>query len=456
MKKLAINGGKKFYDIPFETELFYLDETKAGAEFPIINKVVEILDRGILSGYRGNSSNAFWGGENVQKLEKAFEDYHQEGFKTHKALAVNSCTSALIAACAAAGVVPGDEVIVAPWSMSCSATAPLLSGGIPVFADIDENTFCLDINDVEKKITPKTKAIIAVSLFGHPINIGLRCLADKHNLILIEDAAQAIGSHIVTVEGEIKQSGTIGHISCFSFTQGKHINGGEGGMILVDADRPDLFEKCALYRNHGEAVYNDAPGKYSDDCTGIVGQNYRMTEIQAAIILPQIEQLFSSSDSVHQKRIGIVEQLEKELTGIPLDFMSSSYFINHVYYCHVMKYDKKKFKGVHRDKFLEAVKAELPGEKVRVDRGLPLNGGYIKPLYLMPVFQQQKHWAFRYRVINQRAEYKEGLCPVAERLWKDELIVDLFPAISLYDKERMVWKIAGAFRKVYDNLEELI
>jgi dTDP-4-amino-4,6-dideoxygalactose transaminase len=183
VNKLAINGG--------DVTLFYQAKQKYYGADQIKDRMNALLYSEYFSGYRGSWRDAFWGGENVKELEKLFADYLNNDSKV---LSVNSCTSALFVACGAIGLKPGDEVIVTPWSMSCSATVPMWYGAIPIFADIDKETFCLDPNDVEKRITSRTKAIIVVDLFGHVYDERINEIAKKHNLFVIEDTAQAIGA----------------------------------------------------------------------------------------------------------------------------------------------------------------------------------------------------------------------------------------------------------------------
>ena len=201
-------------------------------------------------------------------------------FNAKHSISVNSCTSALLAACAAIGLNPGDEVIVTPFSMSCSATIPLHFGAIPVFADIEEDYFCLNPRSIEEKITKRTKAIIVVDLFGQPYDVGtIKKIAIENGLYIIEDAAQSLGAHA----GGYGYAGTFGDIGCFSFTQGKHISAGEGGMIITNNDL--LAQRCAMFRNHAEAVNNDLNDERFDDLAGL---NLRMTELQAMMVLNQL------------------------------------------------------------------------------------------------------------------------------------------------------------------------
>ena len=194
MENLAINGGEKVRKKLFPAYKYIGEEEKSA-----VNRV---LDSGILSRYLGCWHKDFYGGSEVQAFEKEWADY----FQVKHAIAVNSCTSGLIVALGAIGISPGDEVVVSPYTMCASVTAPLWYGGIPVFADIEEEYFCLDPRSVEKKITERTKAIIAVDLFGQPYNAeAINTIAKKHNLIVIEDCAQAPGAKY-----QDKFAGTLG------------------------------------------------------------------------------------------------------------------------------------------------------------------------------------------------------------------------------------------------------
>src|SRR6185436_3828315 len=167
MPKLAIRGGKPLRARPFPSY------NTIGAEEK--QAVLEVLDSGVLSGYLGTWSPQFFGGPRVQTLEKEWSAY----FGARHAISVNSGTSGLYAAVGAAGVGPGDEVIVSPYTMSASATAALVYGGIPVFADIDPLTFCLDPKSIETRITPRTKAILIVHILGYPADMDAIMLLAK-------------------------------------------------------------------------------------------------------------------------------------------------------------------------------------------------------------------------------------------------------------------------------------
>src|SRR5574344_1647548 len=249
---LAINGGKKV-----RTELF--------PAYRVIGKeeedaVVKVLRSGILSKYLGCWADDFYGGPQVQALEKEWAEY----FGVKHAISMNSATSALYCAAGAIGLNPEDEVIVSPYTMAASATAPLIYNAVPIFADIEEEYFCLDVESIEAKITPKAKAIIVVDIFGQPYDAErINALAKKHNLYVIEDTAQAPGAKY-----KGKYAGTLGDIGVFSLNYHKHIHCGEGGIIVTDND--ELAERLRLIRNHAEAVV-DAKG--TTDLVNMVGFN---------------------------------------------------------------------------------------------------------------------------------------------------------------------------------------
>jgi len=239
--------------------------------------VTRVMESGILSGYRGSWGDYFFGGEEVKALETEWA----AKFNVKHAIACNSATSGLWLACAAAGIKAGDDVIVSPYTMTCSASMPLHFGAVPVFADVEPDYFCLDADDIERKITVETKAIIVVDLFGMPYDADkINAIAKKHNIIVIEDAAQACGA---THKG--RHAGTLGDIGVFSLNVHKHIQCGEGGIVVTDND--DLAWRIRLAMNHGEAVENDLQPPYQN----IAGMNMRMTELSAAIAREQLKKL---------------------------------------------------------------------------------------------------------------------------------------------------------------------
>jgi dTDP-4-amino-4,6-dideoxygalactose transaminase len=374
------------------------------------------------------------GGPEVQALEREWAEHYGAGC----AVAVNSATSGLICAVGAAGIEPGDEVIVGPWSMSISATAPLFYGGIPVFADVEPDCFCLDVADVERKITPRTKAILVVDLFGQPYDApALNALANKHGLTVIEDAAQAPGAALNS-----RPAGTLGHMGVFSLNYHKHIHCGEGGVVVTDDE--GLAERLRLIRNHAEAVVEN---RGVADLANMLGFNFRMTEVDAAVARCQLLKLKTLND----KRLANVAFLENGLRDIPgLTMPKVRPGGEHMYYVHACRYDEE-LAGLPAARFVEALKAELPHFELREKEGTKLGAGYAKPLYLLPLFRERiafgrGGWPF---TLAPERRYEPGLCPECEKLYGGGVLTHEFMLPSLEQSD--LDDVIHAFYKVWEN-----
>ncbi|MCG8380344.1 MAG: DegT/DnrJ/EryC1/StrS family aminotransferase, partial [Proteobacteria bacterium] len=235
-EKLAIFGGPKSVTKPFK------HYNPIGKEE--LEAARSVIESGVLSQYLACWDADFYGGPKVQEFERFSEDY----FGVKHAITVNSWTSGLIAAVGAIGIEPGDEIIVSPWTMCASATAIIHWNAIPVFADIEPETFCLDPESVENNISPYTKAIMSPDIFGHSADMdALMGIADKYNLKVISDTAQAPGAYY-----HGKYAGTIADVGGFSLNYHKHIHTGEGGILVTNDDQ--IAERLQLIRNHAEAV----------------------------------------------------------------------------------------------------------------------------------------------------------------------------------------------------------
>jgi dTDP-4-amino-4,6-dideoxygalactose transaminase len=408
---LAIHGGMPVRSRPFPPRPGVGDAEKRA--------VAAVMDSGVLSQYIGAWGEDFMGGPRVRALEAAWA----ERFEVKHALGLNSATSALNAAAAAAGVGPGDEVIVSPYTMSASAVCALVHGAIPVFADIHPDTFCLDPESVRARVTPRTKAIVAVDIFGCPADFdALMTIAREHDLVVIEDAAQAPGA---ALNG--RWAGTLGHIGVYSLNYHKTIQCGEGGVAVTDDD--DLAERLALARNHAEAVVGDMDVPHSD----LLGFNYRMGELEAAIAEVQLTRL----DELTAPRIANAERLTEGLQGLegvtpPLVPEGA----RHVYYLHVVKLDEQAL-GVPRAAFAAALQAE----------GVPVTEGYVAPLYRQPLYQERAAWAFDDPRNEGLGTYEEGICPTCERMRDREVVFHPLVHGGLSDGD--VEDIVSAFRKVH-------
>lgn len=412
-ERLAIDGGEPVIGQPLPPDVTVgPDEAKAA---------MRAFERGSLSAYYGSWGEEFLGGVEV----KAFEAEWGQYFGTPHVVSVNSATSGIIAALGAIGLSPGDEVIVPPYTMSATVVAPLYYGGIPVFVDIEPETFCLDIDKVAAAITAKTRAILVVNLFGHPARLAeLRALADQRGIFLIEDNAQG---PLASENGVY--AGTIGHIGVFSLNYHKHIHTGEGGMC-VTAD-PELALRMQAIRNHAENILEPAGIK---DPVNMIGQNYRMTEMSAAVGRAQLGKIESEVGRRQQLAQTLSDGL-RGLDGLTVPVVREA--CRHVYYVWTLRLDEKNL-GVSRAAFSRALLAE----------GFPHGTGYTRPLYMLPVFQQRiaigrDHWPF---TLTER-QYTHSLCPVAEHMYGHELL--LFEPCAWRVDAALADKLVGAVRKVH-------
>jgi len=403
--------------------------------------VAQVIETGILSRYIGAQHPDFMGGPRVKEFEAAWA----EVYGAKHAVAVNSATSGLFAAAGAAGIGPGDEVIVSPYTMTASVTAAVVFNAVPVFADIDPDTYCLSAETIAPMITPRTKAIIVVHIFGQTADMDpIMALAREHDLVVIEDAAQC---PFATYHGRL--AGTLGHMGVFSLNYHKHIHSGEGGVVTTND--PALAEKVALIRNHAEAVVGR---RGVADLMNMVGFNFRLGEIEAAIGLCQ---LAKGADLVEARKAN-VRYLESRLAGIPgLSMPVVGPGNEHSYYVHAMSYDAAAM-DLPRATFVEAVKAELPATELREGEGPLLGAGYVRPIYLEPMFQEQtaygdKGCPFACPHYQGQVSYEKGICPNTERAHFETLISHemMRPPVDEVDLD----DVADAFLKVVDNLPAL-
>lgn len=256
---------------------------------------VRVLGRGELGRYTGGGRSEV----------ASFEDELREVIGVEHALAVNSGTSALIAALVGAGVGPGDEVLVPAYTWVSTAAAPLAVGAVPVLVEVDE-TLTLDPVDLKRKITGNSRAVIPVHMLNLVCDMdAIMGVASEHGLTVIEDACQAVG---VTYRG--RRVGSIGHAGCFSFNQHKNIRSGEGGAVLTD-DRT-LAERASMYHDVGSY---ERPGFTGDDAGLIVGVNLRMPELSAAVLRPQLAGLDAQLDRRRRHRAIMVDALRGTLAA---------------------------------------------------------------------------------------------------------------------------------------------
>ena len=422
MKKLAINGGDKSVSHNFSIyNSIGVEEQEAASK---------VVKSGILSDFLGAPGSNFLGGKYVKKFERNFE----EKFEVTHSISVNSWTSGLIAAIGALGIEPGDEVLVTPWTMCASAISILHWNAIPVFVDIEEDTFCMDPEKITEKITERTKAILVVDIFGHSADMDpILAIAKEHNLKVISDCAQSPGARY-----KGKLAGTLGDIGGYSFNYHKHIHTGEGGMIVTNND--EYAEKCQLIRNHAEAAI---VAHKDPDLTNMIGYNFRLGEIESAMGIEQLKKLDQAISS-RQKAAELLSENLKDIEALTIPIVRDD--CSHVYYFYAMKHNEN-IAGVSRDRVYDALIAE----------GVPFISKNYQNLHMLPMFTEQQcygtknfPWSLNDSV---RYEYGSGMCEVAERLNEKEYLGIFMVGSNFTDTEINI--LGDAIRKVYSNLDEL-
>lgn len=334
-----------------------------------IRAVTEVLESGMLAS-----------GSRVTEFEKQFAGF----CGVSHAVAVNNGTAALHAALLAAGVGPGDEVIVPAFTFYATASSVLMCGATPVFADVDEKTFTISPQEIEKRVTKKTKAVIAVHLFGLPFYVAaIKKICRQHNLLLIEDAAQAHGALLGG-----KMAGSFGDLACFSFYATKNMITGEGGMVTTkDAA---LYDRLRLVINHGQSE------KYLHTC---LGYNYRMTDIAAAIGLVQLQRL----PGFNEKRRKNAEYYNAHLSAKGLVTPFAPHGMQPVYHQYVVRLTPEF--PMDRAAFMEYLKGKGIGSAIH----------YPIPLHRQPVFGKKND---------------PDPCPIATRLATSVLSLPVHPSLN--------------------------
>lgn len=423
-KLLALSGGQKTITEPFSRY------NSIGAEE--VEAAKAVIETGVLSSFIGCwELPGFFGGEKVCELEQAWSKF----FKVKHAVSVNSNTSGLIAALGAIGVEPGDEVIVSPWTMCASATSILVWNAIPVFADIEDQTFNLDPESIKAHISSQTKAIVVPDIFGHAARLDeIMAIAKENGLKVIEDAAQAPGA---LYQGSYV--GTRADIGVFSLNYHKHIHTGEGGVCVTNDDQ--LAERMQLIRNHAESCVE---GKGVSNLANLIGFNFRMTEVEAAIGIEQLKKLSKFAG----QRTSAAERLTagiRNLKGLRPPVVGDN--CSHVYYIYPLLVNERVL-GVSRNKIVEALQAEgVPG----------LCNAYIN-VHLLPMYQRKiaygsKGFPWSASFCKREVSYAKGICPVAETL-QDSRYMGIEMCLHQYTNSEIDLMVE-AFQKVWNNLAEL-
>lgn len=419
---LALFGGPKIIQQVFPKY------NPIGAEE--LSAAKQVIESGVLSQFLGAWHEDFYGGPKVREFEKQVADY----FGVKHAVTVNSWTSGLVAAVGAIGIEPGDEVITTPWTMSATATAILHWNAIPVFADIDPDTYNLDPQSIEANITPYTKAIVVADIFGQSADMDeIMMIANRHGLKVISDTAQAPGAFY-----KGRYAGTCAHVGGYSLNYHKHIHTGEGGILVTDDD--DIAERLQLIRNHAEVVVGDKGVK---NLSNMIGHNFRLGEIECAMGIEQLKKLKSLVESRQVLAEALTEGL-KGLAGLKTPVVKPDR--THAYYVYPMQIDPMQV-GVSRDRICEALLAE----------GVAVSQRY-QNIHLLPVYQQKIAYGsagfpWSSNLCHREIDYSKGICPTAEYL-NDDIYIGF--GLCMYDVDiDNIHLISKAFRKVWNSLDNL-
>lgn len=372
------------------------------------NQLAEMLKQGSLF---------YWKGPQTELLKERFREF----CPVKHVQTCSSGTAALHIAVSAAGIGLGDEVITSPITDIGTVIGIIYQQAVPVFADLGEGTYNLDVADVERRITPKTKAIIAVHLTGNPCDLdALRALADQHNLILIEDCAQAWGAKY-----RGRPIGTVGDIACFSLQNSKHITCGDGGVVGSSDERFGPFLQKWGDKGGNRSKWGGFDG---------FATNYRMSEPQAAVAAAQLTRL----EEIVEKRSRLGRLLTEQIADIPGIIPHDVHPEDrHVCWFYMFRIRPEAFKG-GRSPFVKALKAE----------GASVVGGYIKyPLYKEPVFQNHGFFAGRWPVKEMGLtdmDFTKHECPEAEEI----LVTNIRVPIYEYMTEEYILGVGKAIQKV--------
>lgn len=400
-ERLAIDGGApvRSTPLPGNTRAMGQDE---------IDELTEVIHSGQLGRH---------GGTKVKELERAFA----ERYGAKHAIAVSSGSAADHTAIAMIDPEPGDEIITTPCTDFGGILGILFQNAIPVFADLDPQSFCLDPVSVEACITQRTRAILATHLFGGLADIdALKAIGDRHGIPVIEDCAQAQLAELA--DGRL--AGTIGQIGCFSLNNTKHLNCGEGGMVITNDDA--LARRARLFAD--KAWPREEEQRYSL----FLGQNYRLNELEGAVALVGLRRL---DENVAARRRA-VEQIYERVAGLPglsipetLPGAKSSYWILH------FLVDE----GIDPGAVAKALAAE----------GIPFGARYVTPLYTWPVLRDahtygRSRFPFDSPYTDRPFDYAPGLCPVFEQARERLLLVPVDEQWSDADAA----DVAAALRKV--------
>ena len=399
MEQLAIEGGKPVRSklLPYGHQWIDEDDIRA---------VAEVLRTGWITQ-----------GPKIEEFEKKVAEYCGAKY----AVAVSSGTAALHAACAVAGISQGEEVITTPITFLATANAIVYCGGKPVFADVKEDTLNIDPEEIQKRLSPKTKAILLTDFAGHPADLNeIEAIAKESGLIVIEDAAHAMGA-----EYKGRKIGGLADMTTLSFHPVKHITTGEGGMILTNNE--EFYEKLKIYRHHGmvrdrEKLPKDEGSWYYE--MEWPGHNFRITDFQCALGLSQMNKL----DRFIQRRREIAARYDEAFAEIeeiitPVEKES----VKAVYHIYVIQLRTEMLR-VGRKEIFEALRAENIGVNV-----------HYLPVHLHPFYRRE-------------FGYKSGDYPKAERYYERAITLPIFPKMNDNDVEDVIEAVEKVIRRLNEEL----
>ncbi len=402
MGNLAINGGT-----PVRTKAWPTWPERTDKQLAMLTEVYLSDNWGVGSDY-------------VRQFEERFAEFHH----AKHAQSIMNGTAALWVAFKACGVVAGDEVITTPYTFIATASSLLMANGVPVFVDIDPDSYNIDPSKIEAAITDKTKAIAAVHIAGSPADMdAIMAIAKKHDLAVIEDAAQAHGA-----EWRGRRVGAIGDVGTFSFQSTKNMCAGEGGICVTDNN--EMIDRCHSYANCGRV----RGGKWYEH--HVLGSNCRMPAMLAGLLTAQLDQV-EDQMARRDKNACHLTGLLNDIEGIePLKLHEGA--TRSAWHLYVFRYKAEAFGGLPREQFIGAMAAE----------GVPLSPGYV-PLYREELFQvdpKEFPWL-------EGRNYRELDLPVCENACDNEAV--WFFQSNLLGDEADMDDVATAIKKVKDNAGEL-
>ena len=407
MARLAINGGPKAVSELVPTRWPIYDDREKEA-------LIEVLESGSWCSAGKSESK-------VGEFEKKFAEY----IGTKYASGVPSGTAAIELACRMCNIEPGDEVIVTSVSFIASASGVVIANGVPIFVDVDPETYQMSPDAVEAAITDRTRIIEAVHYGGYPADMDrIMEIAKNHDLYVIEDSAEGHGS-----EWRGRRVGSIGDIGAFSFQMGKPLTCGEGGGITYSDD--ELATTCYAYSRFGTRKGGEKYQHY------IPAGNSRMSEFLGAILSVQLSRLGEQTEIRHKNGEYFASGLEK-IGGVSA-LKRDPRVTKRGYYFYFIRYDASKWGGVHRNKFKEILAAE----------GVQTYGAHNQPLYKNPAFMNIKKSALHGNIVD----YTKVKCPEAERIYDSEVLAMRKDFLM---ERGNIYRILGALQKLRDNIDEVV